>query len=578
MSFGSSPIVVVACSLFFNLEDARFLCTLETVKLIASNKVPVLCVDDSPGDLHDQVKDKLEQAGEGFFLVTRFKGEGKKGASMRQALREATAMRKDPTQRWVAVFSELEKVDFFNYLHVCCEPILQNQADIVTPGRDIKLFQETYAIEQFHSENLGNMYLNMLWKQQGGVEDLDWLFGPICWEGSTVGPFYLASNEEKWDAQMVPSIRASRMIGSRWVGMTIPYKHHPFQKQQEEGSLEFCDKRIMQVNLMTTVVGKAIVNEGKPPVVIVTGASGNIGVKVVNRLLRSDSLETMYLPPNMPASIKASIPVTKLRILLLDAQEPKDLASLVNTETNGGHHVEFVQCDLKKKGDWMNKFERAFCVFMLAARNPFPTATSEECYDSMLINSNVLEACSAGRVDRVVFASSNHLVGARLHSDASTVIEPDASPDFGTKFKLAESQMDSTLYAAAKAAGEAQLKAMVDFGRINKAIVLRIGWCQPGENSVETISVTGDPHQRESRSKKAKLTAEVQEKDKVFKWFRGMHLRNDDLDRIVDCCVGPKLSGVSQKLIHVNAVSDNPGMKWIVHGNALGYEPVNQAN
>jgi len=418
--------------------------------------------------------------------------------------------------------------------------------------------------------------LNMIWRKEGGTCSPDWLFGPICWEGNSVSPFYLESNEESWDAQIVPSIRASRLINARWAGLTIPYKHHRLQRDQEQGSIEFCEKRIMQLNLMTNVLGRAMMTEGRLPIIIVAGSSGNIGLKVVKRLLTTTAAQYLGRPLSRPATpVDDIMPVlpTKFHLILMDAKPfPEELDS----RDCGGHHVEYVTCDFTKyESSWVRKFCSAYTVFLLAAKNPFPEATSADSYTSMLINSNLFEACATGHVSRVAFASSNHVVGGLRKSEGK--IFADSTPEFGTKYSITGASMDSTLYAAAKVAGEAQLRAMVASGRISRAIILRIGWCQPGENHVSTISVTGTPTIKENlvdKSTKRVKTSEAIEHEEILSWFKAMHLKNEDLDKIVDCCIAPGfLEAKPSKIFFVNAVSDNPKSRWSVHDNDVGYVP-----
>jgi len=576
----SAPIVLITALMYPDLNDARFLCALDSCDLAAKNQIPVIAVDDSPLGLHEKVKEVLEERGKGWVRVVKFRGKGKKAASIRQAMALAMKWRSSssPTERWVTAFSEFEKSDFLNHVRDAVQPILKNEADIVTPGRDEKLFQETYASEQYHSESLARTYLNMLWRKEGGESDLDWLFGPICWEGNSVGPFYMESNEESWDAQIIPSIRASRTIGSRWIGVTIPYRHHKLQREQEQNSLEFCEKRVMQLNLMISLLSRAMAVAGRLPTIIVAGAAGNLGQKIVRRLLTTTVADYMYLPtssrPTTPVDeTAAGVKPTKFKLVLMDAKPCPPELDLTNTN---GHEVEYVVCDFSKYDQsWVKRFNSCYVAFLLAAKNPFPEATSSDAYQSMIINSNLLEACAAGRADRVVFASSNHVVGGLRTGKG--MIEPDAEPSFGTKYSVPGASMDSTLYASAKVAGEAQVRAMVASGRLSRVIILRIGWCQPGVNHISTISVTGTPTVKEAEhdAKRVKMDGEA-ERDEILAWFRGMHLRNEDLDRIVDCCVAPGLESKSSKVIPVNAVSGNPGARWLVHGNDLGYVPVEQ--
>jgi hypothetical protein len=44
-------------------------------------------------------------------------------------------LKKGRPERFVTVFTELEKVGVFQYLQEVAGPILANEADVVTPGR-----------------------------------------------------------------------------------------------------------------------------------------------------------------------------------------------------------------------------------------------------------------------------------------------------------------------------------------------------------------------------------------------------------------------------------------------------------
>jgi len=241
----------------------------------------------------------------------------------------------------------------------CCEPILQDTHQLVTPFRRLDLFQETYAVEQFHSESFGNAYINLQWlKYQSSVPSLDWLFGPICF-AKKIAHFYLNNTAENWDAQIVPAIEAFAR-GAKWASVTISYSH--LQKTDEEGSVDMCAKRLLKVNYMTEKLFKSfreLLADAKP-LVVVTGGAGNLGQKILAYLAK----------------------IKKFRVVVLDKVKPP--AS--NPEE------EWIVCDLSiYANSWAARLQGAHSVIMLAAKNPFPEASSGDAFASMLINSNVLE-------------------------------------------------------------------------------------------------------------------------------------------------------------------------------------------
>jgi len=155
----------------------------------------------------------------------------------------------------------------------------------------------------------------------------------------------------------------------------------------------------------------------------------------------------------------------------------------------------------------------------------------------------------------VVFASSNHVVGGKLWS--AEKIAPNCEPDFGTRYDLPGAKMDSTLYAAAKVAGEALCRSLVESGRLERVIVWRIGWCQPGENLKSSISVTGTPTI-------AVGTVDLNDSktSRVLQWFKDMHLSNRDLDALVDRAL---LDDKAFKgLLYLNAVTKSETGRWVI--------------
>jgi nucleoside-diphosphate-sugar epimerase len=285
---------------------------------------------------------------------------------------------------------------------------------------------------------------------------------------------------------------------------------------------------------------------GEPRKVVITGAAGNLGQKAAKHLLESKS--------------------GKYKLVLMDtAPCPEEFKET----SKNGHSIEYTKCDFSKFDNaWADKFASAHGVFLFAAKHPQPNASSSDVFTSMMINSNLLEACSKAKVDRVVLASSNHVMGGMLHESGR--ISADARPKIGTRYSIPGASMDSTLYASAKVAAEVQTKAMVDSGRLNKAIIARIGFCQPGDNKKETLPVTGNPSVQPQKGRLSERDKQAQ--NQIMRWWKGMYLSNQDFTKLVDRCLNAT-AGDAKRVMYVNGVSANPEARWEIDRNDIGFSP-----
>ena len=123
-------------------------------------------------------------------------------------------------------------------------------------------------------------------------------------------------------------------------------------------------------------------------------------------------------------------------------------------------------------------------VIHLAAQNPYPDASWEDASASFDMTAKLSEACAKASVSRLVFASSNHVMGGYKDTPVALSdggLTTDLPPLVGTLVKTSEGLIDSTAYAAAKLMGERVLAVKAETGAFS-AVLLRIGWCQPGEN------------------------------------------------------------------------------------------------
>eukprot|EP01121_Diplochlamys_sp_Union-15-3_P020720 TRINITY_DN8155_c0_g1_i4.p1 TRINITY_DN8155_c0_g1~~TRINITY_DN8155_c0_g1_i4.p1 ORF type:complete len:290 (-),score=56.73 TRINITY_DN8155_c0_g1_i4:145-1014(-) len=220
---------------------------------------------------------------------------------------------------------------------------------------------------------------------------------------------------------------------------------------------------------------------------------------------------------------------------------------------------------------WAKEFDGVFAVYHFAAQNPYPEATWEDSKKSVDITANVFLAASKYKVSRVIFASSNHVMGGYRTKGLKPGELTTSSPIEGfSNFNLSDVKMDASGYASAKLFGERLAKCMVDAGQIPCVIVIRIGWCQPGENNPKSMSAAGttsiaDPGITNN-------VEELKEKERILEWFRLMWLSNRDfLHLFGSCCLKKDLTG----FLMVNGMSKNTGQVWDIEHTkkVLGYEP-----
>jgi hypothetical protein len=214
---------------------------------------------------------------------------------------------------------------------------------------------------------------------------------------------------------------------------------------------------------------------------------------------------------------------------------------------------------------------------------------------------NVLTAAQRHGVRRVVFASSNHVMGQykddRDPTPASLV--PTDPPRCGTplrdRVQLAKSG-DAIAYAAAKLAGEQLCHCLASLApttgeetRRTTFVVLRVGWCQPGANRPSTLCAAGAPPEFLSASTETIPTPTADEKmalgdgaadDQVDEnWFRNMWLSNGDFLRFFEAALHAPVMSQSAALV-LNAMSNNDGMRWSITETeaALGVKALDNSN
>lgn len=234
--------------------------------------------------------------------------------------------------------------------------------------------------------------------------------------------------------------------------------------------------------------------------VLITGASGNLG--------------------------------QKLRAAWKDVYDLVLIDRVANSDDTG-----VVVADLGEMDEsWTTHFHGVDTVIHLAAE-PSEFSTWEELEKPNLdALCNVFNAAALAGVERLIFASSNHVMGHyRELGDMPITVDLPPKPD--------------SPYGATKLMGERLGRSL---GRAFDItfIALRLGWIQEGENRPDTLPDD---------------------------WARAMWLSNRDLIRLFDSAVEGELD--DRLFVVANGMSNNSGMRWDISKSAelLGFYPEDDA-
>jgi uronate dehydrogenase len=207
------------------------------------------------------------------------------------------------------------------------------------------------------------------------------------------------------------------------------------------------------------------------------------------------------------------------------------------------HQADLAQWD----PHWVALFDGVDAVAHLAA-DPTAQQTWQNLVEPNVdATVHVYLAAVWGEVKRLVYASSNHVMGGYKDEPVPARLTTDLPPRPGARYVVDGETRDSTAYAAAKLFGERLGKCHADAHALS-TIAVRIGWVRPGDNSPEEI-----PAERGD-------------------WFRLMWLSNRDYCQLLEKCLtaDPELH-----FAVVNGMSANTGMRWDITYTRLmvGYEP-----
>ena len=240
--------------------------------------------------------------------------------------------------------------------------------------------------------------------------------------------------------------------------------------------------------------------EGEPRVVLITGARGNLGRKL--RAAWTDVYD----------------------LVLIDKVADED-------------DSEVIAADLAVlDDDWITHFHGVDTVVHLAASSDELAPWDVLIGPNLDALANVFHAAALAGVERVVFASSNHVMGGyQDRGDEPITVDLDPLPD--------------SPYGVTKLVGERLGQSLARAFDLT-FIALRLGWIQEGKNRPETLPDD---------------------------WARKMWLSNADLIRLFDCAVEAEIE--DRSFVIVNGMSRNHGMRWDLSDAAelLGYLPEDDA-
>lgn len=246
------------------------------------------------------------------------------------------------------------------------------------------------------------------------------------------------------------------------------------------------------------------------PTILITGAAGNLGTKLRSHWQNQYSLR------------------------LLD-RAPRDEDSIVAADLS------------RWDSNWVQQFHGVEVVVHLAA-----DPTAQQTWPNLIAPNldaliNVFRASAQAGVKRLIYASSNHVMGGYKDVLEPTRLTTDLPPRPGTRYVVEGELRDSTPYGSAKLFGERLGRCYADAHALS-VLAIRFGWVRPGDNRPEDI-----PPSREA-------------------WFRLMWLSNRDYCHLMDCCLH---ADAALRFAILHGMSANTGMRWDLESTRrlVGYHP-----
>ena len=285
-----------------------------------------------------------------------------------------------------------------------------------------------------------------------------------------------------------------------------------------------------------------------PSRVLITGAGGNLGYKMVEHLASADWCSGIIGIDRHGDAFGAlrAVGGGKLETVVADLADPNDAA-------------------------WRKALGQTDAVVHLAAQNSNPDSSWDDACASLDMTLLLTGAASEAGVKRFVFTSSNHVMGRYKDEPLAETLSPGAlttalTPGPGTRWHNGEREVDGTPYAVSKLMGERACATAAALSDRLTAVSVRIGWTQPGENRPETINATGVSGRDAPGAPGA---------DRALRWFRNMWLSNRDFIQVMERALLAGAEGWPARAIVVNAMSANAGMAWDLEHTRqyIGYAP-----
>lgn len=286
--------------------------------------------------------------------------------------------------------------------------------------------------------------------------------------------------------------------------------------------------------------------------VMVTGAGGNLGAKIVESL----------------ASHSGHVNIRALHSPRYSA----DSSAATEAMLHAG-------CDLTVIDNrWAQLLDDVDVIIHFGAQNPVPQSSWSDAAASFDMTANLVHEAARRGVRRFVFCSSNHVMGRYKDEPLAQSIGPgllteDLPPAPGTRWFNATEWVDATPYASSKLMSERLITSVAaSSSRLCEAVSVRVGWAQPGDNDPRTISIagTGTPAQSAVMSDPDPNAAAD------LKWFHDMWLSNDDLVRLFHAAAFAESNNWPSNHIVINGTSANSNSPWSTTAGMtlLGYTPL----
>ena len=283
-----------------------------------------------------------------------------------------------------------------------------------------------------------------------------------------------------------------------------------------------------------------------PATILVTGAGGNLGSKLVAHLNGLDWCTTIYCLDIKPMA-GAPFDSPKVRTVVADLGDARD-------------------------DRWFEAAANADGIAHFAVRNPAPSGNWDDAVIAVDMTAGLIARAKPGGC-RFLYASSNHVMGGYKDADWQAVgkLTSKTPPLPGTRFFANGGYHQPNMYGASKLVGERMLRAKaIASGSTFTAVSMRIGWNLRGEGDPGMINSAGG-----GRGAGGTAVQPADEAARDLVWFRNMWLSNRDFCALFEAGFTADASRWPEPGIVVNGTSGNRGALWdLEEAKAwIGYVP-----